>query len=56
MEVDLFTAVVVDTLVEMVEMTEMAIILVVEEDHSVSIQMGQKHLDGTKTENAKLNL
>ena len=45
-------AVVVDTLVEM----ERPVILVVEEDHSISIQMEQKHLDGSNTENAKLNL
>ena len=29
---------------------------VVEEDPSISIQTEQKHLDGSKTENVKLNL
>ena len=47
-------AVVVDTLVEMDR--TIGVRLVVEEDHSISIQMEQKHLDGSNTENAKLNL
>jgi len=52
-EVDMVTimAVVVDTRVEMA-----VCMVVVVEDHSISIQMEQKHLDGSKMENVKLNL
>ena len=46
-------AVVVDTPVEMDR--PVIIFLVVEEDHSISIQMEQKQLDGSKMENVKLN-
>ena len=53
-EVELVTvmAVVVDTPVEMA----VCLVVVEEEDHSISIQMEQKHLDGSKKENAKSNL
>jgi len=47
-------AVVVDTLVEMDR--SLMIMLVVGEDHSISIEMEQKHLDGSKMENLKLHL
>ena len=46
-------AVVVDTLVEM-DLPLM--VVVVEGGHSISIQMEQKHLDGSKMENAKFNI
>jgi len=45
---------VADTLVAMDR--PIGIILLVEEDHSISIQMEQNHLDGSNTENVKLNL
>ena len=44
---------VADTLVAMDR--PIGIILLVEEDHSISIQMEQNHLDGSMMENVKLN-
>ena len=52
--VPLVMALVVDTLVEMDR--PMMIFLLVEEDHSISIQMEQKHSDGSKMGNVKFNL
>ena len=57
MEVELVSmvmAVVVGTPVEMDR--PMILLLVVEEDHSISIQMEENHLDGSKMGNVKLNL